>query len=76
VRVQMMAVGVKTGGAVPEVGATVPRFTARMLPSNVFTDHDVTRDGQRFLVGAILDGSNVTRPSSIVVRDWMAELKK
>jgi hypothetical protein len=76
VRVQMMAVGVKTGGAPLEVGATVPLFTARMLPSNVFTDYDVTRDGQPFLVGAILDGSNVTRPRSIVVLSWMAELKK
>ena len=47
-----------------------------MLPSTVFTDYDVPRDGQRFLVGTILDAPNATRPSSIVVLNWTAELKK
>jgi len=54
VRAQVMTVGVNTGGAVLDVGATGSLFTARMLPGNVFTDHDVPRDRQRFLVGSIL----------------------
>jgi hypothetical protein len=73
-RVQMMAVSTKTGGAALQVGTPTTLFTTRMLP--FFTDYDATRDGPRFLVGTILDASNATRPSSIVVLNWTAELKK
>ena len=75
-RAQMMAAGIKTGGAALQVAAPVGLFTTRMMPSTIFTDYDVTRDGQRFIVGTILDTPNATRPSSIVVLNWTAELKK
>jgi Tol biopolymer transport system component len=73
-RVQMIAVSTKTGGAALQAGTPTTLFTTRMLP--FFTDYDATRDGQRFLVGTILDASNAARPSAIVVLNWMAELKK
>ena len=75
-RVQMMAVSITTAGAALEVAAPVALFTTRMMPSTVFTDYDVTRDGQRFLVGTILDTPSATPPSSMVVLNWTAELKK
>ena len=75
-RVQMMAVSIKTGGAALQVAAPTELFTTRMLPGPVMRDYDATRDGRRFLVGTILDASSATRPSSIVVLNWTAELKK
>ena len=70
----MMAVSIKTGSAALQAGTPTALFSTCML--SFFTDYDVTRDGQRFLVGTLLDGSNAIRPSSIVVLNWTAELKK
>ena len=74
-RVQMMSVSVKTGGAALEVATPTPLFTTRMLPSTVMTDYDPTPDGQRFLIGTILDADSATRPGSIVVINWTAEMR-
>jgi eukaryotic-like serine/threonine-protein kinase len=74
-RVRMMSVMVKSSGAKLELGTPSSLFTTRMLPSNVFSDF-VTRDGQRFLVGTILDEDNANRPRSIVVLNWMADLER
>ena len=46
-----------------------------MFPQTVFTDYDVTRDGQRFLVGTILDAPDATRPIAVVVLNWAADVK-
>jgi Tol biopolymer transport system component len=73
-RVQMMAVTTKTDGAALRAGTPAALFTSRML--TFFIDYDVTRDGQRFLVGTILDASNATRPSAVVVLNWTGELKQ
>jgi len=48
----------------------------RIASSAVYRDYDVTRDGQRFLVGAVLERANATRAASIVLLNWMAELKR
>jgi Tol biopolymer transport system component len=74
-RAEMMVVGVKTRGETIEFGTPTPLFAIRVAPSAVFRDYDVTRDGQRFVVGAMLEGPNTTRTGSIVLLNWMAELK-
>jgi Tol biopolymer transport system component len=73
--VQMTAVAVKTGGERFEFGPPASLFTARMLPhGGVYTDYDVTRDGQRFLVGTPMDGA--APPLATIILNWTAELKK
>ena len=50
-------------------------FPTRMLPASAGAfEYDVTRDGQRFLVGTILDGPNATPPRPVVLSDWTADL--
>jgi hypothetical protein len=58
------------------VGATVPLFRARLLPTgrNFRQQYDVTRDGQRFLLNVITEE---TPPSTItVVVNWTAGLER
>ena len=75
-RVEMMAVRVTMRGDSPDISTATPLFTTRMVPTALFTDYDVTRDGQRFLVGTVLDGPTVARPGSIVIVNWTAELRR
>jgi Tol biopolymer transport system component len=73
-RAEMMAVTVKAGGETIEFATPTPLFTTRLVPSEVYRDYDVTRDGQRFVIGTLLDGPAVARPGAIVVLNWQAEL--
>ena len=75
-RAEMMAVPVKVRGETLSFGAPTPLFSIRIAPSAVYRDYDVTRDGQRFLVGSVLERANATRAASIVLLNWMAELKR
>ncbi len=38
-------------------------------------EYDVASDGQRFLVGTVLDGRGAPPPSAVVVLNWTEELK-
>jgi Tol biopolymer transport system component len=73
---QMMAVAIKTNGATFEYGAPKALFTTHTLPRGAepYFEYDATRDGQRFLIGTILDGPNATPPSPIVVLNWTEAL--
>ena len=70
-----MAVRVHTGGDTFQASAPAALFSTRLFPQSVFSDYDVTRDGQRFLIGTLLDAPNATRPIAVVVLNWTADLK-
>ena len=70
-----MAVRVQTGGDTFQSSAPTALFSTRMFTQSVFTDYDVTRDGQRFVIGTLLDAPNAIRPIAIVVLNWTADLK-
>jgi serine/threonine protein kinase len=60
-----------------------PTTPKRLLKARMLTrgfepqfEYDVTRDGQRFLIGNILDGPEGSPPRPMVVLNWMAALKK
>ncbi|HKC23415.1 MAG TPA: protein kinase [Thermoanaerobaculia bacterium] len=74
---RLMAVSLKTGGAAIEIGPPTPLFMTKTLPGGAGAayEYDVTADGQRFLVGTILDGPDATPPSPVVVLGWQDELK-
>jgi hypothetical protein len=61
-----------------ESGAPKRLFKARMLTRGFEPqfEYDVTRDGQRFLIGTVLDGPEGAPPRPMVVLNWMADLKK
>ena len=75
---RLMAVPIKGGTAI-EAGAAVPLFAARLLGGPAVAlglkqQYDVTRDGQRFLLNALIEES---APSPItVVVNWTSALKK
>jgi len=58
-----------------QASAPTALFSTRMFPQSVFTDYDVTRDRQRFVIGTLLDAPNATRPIATVVLNWTADLK-
>jgi Tol biopolymer transport system component len=71
---KMMAARVDRRGSAFEVGAVRALFNVRMRDQSLGIPYDVTADGQRFLVNALLDKS---APSSItLVVNWPALLKK
>jgi hypothetical protein len=75
VRVAMMAVPVRTGGAAFEFDAAQPRFKVAIPDPAVpvLADYDVTPDG-RFLVGT---GTADTRtPSATLIFNWREALTK
>ena len=75
VRVEMMAVPVRTGGVAFEFDAAVPRFKVAIPEAAVpvLTDYDLTPDG-RFLVGT---GTPDTRtPPATIIFNWTEALKK
>ena len=75
VRVEMVAVPVRTGGAAFEFDAAVPRFKVAIQESAVSaaSDYDLTPDG-RFLVGT---GTPDTRtPPATIIFNWTEALKK
>ena len=74
-RVQMMAVPVRTGGTAFEFDAAVPRFKVA-IPEQavpVVSDYDVTPDG-RFLVGT--GTPDVRTPPGTIILNWTEALKK
>jgi len=72
---QMMPTTIRLG-ATFSFDAPKPLFKTPILPrsSETATEHDVTRDGQRFLIGTVLDTFNSAAPRPIIVTNWTAEL--
>jgi hypothetical protein len=59
--------GTQPGGTAFEVGTPARLFTVRMLPIQQLTrDYDVSLDGQRFLVGAVV-GDAPGAPITVVL---------
>jgi Tol biopolymer transport system component len=70
--VEMRAVPVTPRDATMDIGQATTLFTTRMrVHGAVFTDYDVTSDGQRFLFGA-LPGPADMSPIATVVLNWTA----
>jgi eukaryotic-like serine/threonine-protein kinase len=72
---EMMTVPVQADGKTFESGAAVSLFKVPMAPTQLIArDYDVSPDGQRFVVGTVVDGAPAT-PVTIVL-NWPAVLKK
>ena len=67
-----------TGVGACEAGTPKALFMARTLPRSeqVQWEYDVTRDGQRFVMGSILDGPRAAPPAPTIVLNWMAAPKR
>jgi Tol biopolymer transport system component len=74
---QLMAVSCAEKATVLDCGAPAALFKTHTLPRGAepYFEYDVTRDGQRFLIGTILDGPNATPPRPVVALNWTAGLK-
>ena len=73
----MMAVALTTTATTFDSKAPTRLFKARMLTRGFEPqfEYDVTRDGQRFLIGNILDGPEGSPPRPMVILNWTAGLK-
>jgi serine/threonine protein kinase/Tol biopolymer transport system component len=72
---QMMSVSLEQEGPTLRVSTPKALFRTQVLPPGAAAsfEYDVTTDGQRFLVGTILDGPNAKPPSPVIVADWQNE---
>ncbi len=72
---RMMAVPVNPNDATFEFGSPSTLFTVRMLPfpQSTSRDYDVSPDGQRFLIGSVVNEARTT-PVTIVL-NWAAGVK-
>ena len=54
----------------------MPLFQTRVLPAGAGAsfEYDVTPDGQRFLIGTVLDGPNAEPPTPMILVNWHAGL--
>jgi hypothetical protein len=71
---RMMALSLEYERETVRASEPQPLFQTHILPagagaSNSF-EYDVTADGQRFLVGTVLDGPNAMPPSPVIVTGW------
>ena len=66
----------KTNGLTFQAGAATELFPTSMMPggTGVTRDYDVTRDGQRFLVGTVTGEAKKARVT--IIFNWMAAMKK
>jgi Tol biopolymer transport system component/tRNA A-37 threonylcarbamoyl transferase component Bud32 len=74
----MMAVALTATATTFAPGPPKRLFKPRMLTRGFEPqfEYDVTRDGQRFLIGNILDGPEGTPPRPMVILNWAAGLKR
>jgi Tol biopolymer transport system component len=71
----LMAAVIDSRGSVLEVGDVRPLFRTKMRDQNNGTPYDVTADGQRFLLNALVQST--TTPTSIeLVVNWPALLRR
>jgi eukaryotic-like serine/threonine-protein kinase len=72
----MMATSVKTGGTEFQFDVPKPLFKTRTLSLEgaIFHEYDVSPDGQRFLIGTLIDDTKP--PSPTLILNWPALLKK
>ena len=69
---QMMAVSLEAEGETLRASAPKALFQTYILPAGAGAsfEYDVTSDGQRFLIGTILDGPHARPPSPVIVAGW------
>jgi Tol biopolymer transport system component len=73
----LMAVGISGSGTIAGPGEPQALFKARVPPGddrNLPANYDVSPDGQRFLINAVLEGG--APPAPTVVLNWTAALTK
>jgi hypothetical protein len=75
---RMMAVALEAKGESLQYGTPMALFATRTLPqpSTPAVEYDVSADGQRLLIGTILDGPNAPSPTPVAVLDWTEGLQK
>jgi Tol biopolymer transport system component len=72
---QMMTVSLKRTGISLEFAPPTPMFKVPMLRGPTPNrDYDVTRDGQRFLIGTVI-GDTPGTPATVII-DWLSALKR
>jgi len=73
---RMMSADLEPQGDTVRVSEPRALFQTRVLPagSGSSFEYDVTTDGQRFLIGTVLDTPNAPPPSPVIVVDWTREL--
>ena len=69
---KMMAVALEREGETLRTSAPRALFQTNILPAGAAAsfEYDVTADGQRFLIGTILDGPNAKPPSPVIITGW------
>jgi serine/threonine protein kinase/Tol biopolymer transport system component len=69
---QMMAVSLEREGETLRTSTPKALFQTRILPAGAAAsfEYDVTSDGERFLIGTILDGPNARPPSPVIITGW------
>ena len=72
----MMSVELEPQGDAIRASTPKALFQTRVLPAGAAAsfEYDVTADGQRFLVGTVLDGPDAAPPTPVIVVDWELEL--
>ena len=75
---RLMAVAITTTGASFTHDDPKALFRTRTLPPGTEAqfEYDVSRDGQRFLIGTVLDGPHAAPPPPTIVLNWSGELKR
>jgi eukaryotic-like serine/threonine-protein kinase len=74
---QLTSVALTPKGSTLEYGSPTALFRPRMMPRGAqpWYEYDVSADGQRFLVGTVVEGPGTPPPSAVVVLNWTEELK-
>jgi hypothetical protein len=75
---RLMAVQITTSGASFTHGEPKALFRTRTLlrGTEAQFEYDVTRDGERFLIGTVLDGPHAAPPAPMIVLNWSASVKQ
>ena len=73
---KMMAVTLEREGQSLRASAPKALFQTHNLPAGAAAsfEYDVTADGQRFLIGTILDGPNAKPPTPVIITGWQGGL--
>ena len=71
-RGELMAVSVQATASTFTYGTPVPLFKPMTLPlgAEPTYEYDVTKDGQRFVIGTILEGPHATPPKPVILIGW------
>ena len=71
-RGELMATQVRATATTFTYGTPIPLFKPKTLPlgAEPTYEYDVTKDGQRFVIGTILEGPHATPPKPVILIGW------